>query len=90
MRDPLLKPTTSLSVLIPAHDEQHHIAPTRDRLNVRLSRKRIFGLWRIEAVNLLSPLTFVIADFRKLQWESVEGCSALFFRPESAWFEAAN
>jgi glycosyltransferase involved in cell wall biosynthesis len=34
MSDPLLKPTTSLSVLVPAYNEQHLIAPSLDRLRL--------------------------------------------------------
>jgi len=34
MSDPLLKPTTSLSVLVPAYNEQHLVAPSLDRLRL--------------------------------------------------------
>jgi glycosyltransferase involved in cell wall biosynthesis len=31
MREPLLKSTTSLSVIVPAYNEQHLVAPSFDR-----------------------------------------------------------
>src|ERR1700693_3345535 len=34
MRDPLLKSTMSLSVIVPAYNEQHLVAPSLDRLRL--------------------------------------------------------
>ncbi len=34
MREPLLKPTTSLSVIVPAYNEQHLVVPSIDRLRL--------------------------------------------------------
>jgi glycosyltransferase involved in cell wall biosynthesis len=46
MRDPLLKSTPSLSVIIPAYNEQHLASPSLDRLrslgeSPRLDRERV-------------------------------------------------
>jgi hypothetical protein len=89
MRDPLLKLTTPLSALVPAHDEQQHIASSLNRLNGRRLRGKTFGLWRIMSANFLPPLS-LIAVLRKPQLEGGEEVSSSSFRPESASHEAAN